>query len=247
MNLFRRNGHFLLVCILLLCTLCLARPADADEQNLNSTVNIKQQPTSLCPIAQMHHSQNKPIYFLQHAFEDGAQDLAIIVPATAEALEFKRVTFRGSAVPECHYKALALARGGDWGWHLSWVAAVSTVLSYARMDGEAWVSSPVKKLSKNARPVTPPVILTWQQQVWIVWQEAGENESNLYAVFSADEGRSWQNARLITKISGNRAAGKLDSLQLIVKQNKPYLTWADLIRGDLTLDGAADAVPLPSW
>lgn len=227
MNSFRWNSKFLSICILLLCTLCLSGFAEASEQNAD--INLKQL-TSLCPVVQTSNGQNQPVYFLQHAFEDGTQDLAITIPAISS--EFKRVTFGESIASQCNYKALAVAPGGDWGWHLAWLALGSNVLSYARMDGEAWVTSPTKKLSKNAQLTRQPDIFTWEQQVWIVWQELGEHENNLYAVYSADEGRSWQDAKLIAKIAGN-----LGNLQLIAKQNKPYLIW----------NGATEAVPLLSW
>ncbi len=193
--------------------------------------------SSFCPSVHATNQNNQAVYFFQHMFEDSAQDLAMALPREDSLLDIKRVTFGGSATPRCHYKALALARGGDWGWHLAWVAAGSSTLSYARMDGEAWVSSPTKKLSKNALLAGQPAILTWEQQVWIVWQGAGEQEDSLFAVFSADEGRSWQEAKLIAKVSGNRDLGKLDKLQLVVKEQKPYLIW----------DDATEVVPLLIW
>lgn len=214
----------------LLCALLFTSNAMAGD-------SVYSQPTSLCPIAKAQDENIAVALLWQQLFDGGVYDLAMALPHEGSPLDIKRVTFGGLAASDCHYQSLALARGGDWGWHLAWVVAGSATLSYARMDGEAWVSSPTKKLSKNAQLAGQPAIFTWQQQVWVVWQGAGEQEGSLFAVFSADEGRSWQEAKLVAKVSGNRALSKLSKLQLVVKEQKPYLSW----------DDATEFVPLFVW
>lgn len=205
--------------------------------NTMAAESIDSQPTSLCQIAKVQDGNVTAALLWQQLFDDGAHDLAMALPRVGSPLDVKRVTFGGLTTSNCHYPSLALARGGDWGWHLAWVVAGSATLSYARMDGEAWVSSPTKKLSKNAQLAGQPVILSWEHQVWIVWQASDEQDASLFAVFSADEGRSWQEAKLVAKIPGNRAQSKLSKLQLVVKEQKPYLSW----------DDATELVPLLIW
>jgi hypothetical protein len=192
---------------------------------------------SLCPVAKAQEKNTVVALLWQQLFDGEAHDLAMALPREGLPLDIKRVTFGGVATPICHYQSLALARGGDWGWHLAWVAAGSSTLSYARMDGAAWVSSPTKKLSKNSQLAEQLVILTWEQQVWVVWQESDEQGARLFAVFSADEGRSWQDTKLIANVLGNSGITKLGKLQLVVQEQKPYLTW----------DDATDVVPLLIW
>lgn len=215
----------------LLCALLLTSNAMAGEL-------VYSQPISLCPVAKVQDGHEPVALLWQQLFDDGVHDLAMALPRNGSPLDIKRVTFGGSITSKCHYPLLSLARGGDWGWHLAWVADGSSTLSYARMDGEAWVSSPTKKLSKNAQLAGQPVILTWEQLVWIVWQASDEQDASLFALFSADEGRSWQEAKLIAKGSGNSALSQLGKLQLVVKEQKPYLTWD----GDAT-----EAVQLLIW
>jgi hypothetical protein len=214
----------------LLCALLFTSNVMAGE-------SVYSQPTSLCPIAKAQDENVAVAVLWQQLFDGGVYDLAMALPHKGSPLDIKRVTFGGSATPMCHYKALALARGGDWGWHLAWVVAGIATLSYARMDGEAWVSSPTKKLSKNAQLAGEPVILSWEHQVWIVWQASDEQDVSLFAVFSADEGRSWQEAKLVAKVPGKRALSQLSKLQLVVKEQKPYLSW----------DDATEFVPLLIW
>jgi hypothetical protein len=227
MKLFFNSKLLTIAMLLAMMTLAHAELSVNDAAH-GSMVNLK----SVCPLVQSNLPNRPSVFFFQYQFEDGTQDLAMAIPSEGGAFDIKRVGFGGAKESKCHYQSMALTRGGDWGWHLAWVVEGSAVLSYARMDGEAWVSSPTKKLSKNVHLAGQPAILTWEQQVWIVWQGAGEKDGSLFAVFSADEGRTWQETKLISKNSGN--SGKL---QLITKENKPHLIW----------DGATEAVPLLAW
>lgn len=181
---------------------------------------LSSQPQSFCAVANVQDVSGDGAMLFQYAFEDGTHDLAMRLSNTAS--DIKRVTFGGSLAPECHYKAMSLARGGDWGWHLAWVAMDAAILSYARMDGVAWVSSPTKKLSKDAHVAGQPVILTFEQKVWIVWIEADGGLNKIYAVYSGDEGRSWAEAKLLTQTSA--VVGKV---LLDIKAHKPYLVWGE--------------------
>lgn len=217
-----------------LCAICFSWPASA---------SVVAPPTakSLCPIAKSQENNGKSAIFFQHAF-DGVQDLAMglsagtsvgddalnspLDPNLDATLDIKRVTFGGSSAPICHYSNMAIARGGDWGWHLAWLKQGVAVLNYARMDGVAWVSSPIKKLSKYANRVNQLKILTLEQRVWVVWAElmpeSGDDIRLVYMATSGDEGRTWDDARLLTKTSA-----PIDNFQLLVKENQPYLTWSD--------------------
>lgn len=194
---------------------------------------LSNQPKSLCAVVNAQDSNEAGAMLFQYEFEGGAHDLAMVLSNKASS-EVKRVTFGGSSDRVCHYKAMALARGGDWGWHLAWVVSGTAILSYARMDGAAWVSSPIKKLSKNAHVVGQPVILTFEQKVWVVWIEADGSLNKVYAVYSDDEGRSWVEAKLLTQTSKSTVLGKLF---LDIRESQPYLV----------LGEKAEATLLPEW
>ncbi len=201
-------------------------------------------PKSLCTIEQAQQTNAKPVILFQHAF-DGVQDLAMGllddvagVDPTQDAtlasnLDIKRVTFGGSTAAICHYSNMAIARGDDWGWHLAWFKQDMTILNYTRMDGVAWVSSPIKKLSKQAIGASHLNIFTLEQRVWVVWSalmpNAGNDIHHVYVAHSGDEGRSWDDAKLL-----KQTATPVDNFQLLVKENKPYLSW----------NGDAEVLPL---
>lgn len=117
-----------------------------------------------------------------YEFEAGKYDLVMLLGE--QTPEIKRVSFSGREFA-CVYQPLALERGGDWGWHMVWQES-DKGLFYARMDGEAWVSSPKKRIADN--PAQQVEFQSDGQQLDISWRdEAGQQFSRR----SADEGRSW--------------------------------------------------------
>lgn len=143
-----------------------------------------------CPATQAADAHGQAMYLWEHVFTDGSHDL-VITNALNAAVELKRVTFGGRKEAGCHYVALTIAQGGDWGWHLAWFDTEKARLYYARMDGSAWVSSPprhwARQLVRNLK------MLVKQQQVSLTWQADGKP----YKVTSDDEGRSWSDVQEI--------------------------------------------------
>ena len=139
--------------------------------------------------------------FTQFGFDDAGvaardlamPDLAIIAHNLNLPAQIKRVTFgRGQTKPACYFKPLAFVQGGEaekfWGWHLLW-AESSSGLYYARMDGEAWVSSNPKRFTKLA-PINPKLKLE-KDIVTITWQQVENGLVVNMQAISSDEGRSW--------------------------------------------------------
>ncbi len=137
-------------------------------------------------------------------FDAGVRDLAIIVHNVNLPATIKRVTFnRGKLKPNCFFKPVAFAQGGQnsqilsekyWGWHMLWSESLSNAntggLFYARMDGEAWVSSNPKTLTKLAA-INPQFNLQ-NQIISITWQQLESGVTvNMHAL-SVDEGRNWE-------------------------------------------------------
>ena len=148
--------------------------------------------------------------FTQQAFaaqknDEAKQDLVIEQRQPNAPVEIRRVTFaRGVATDSsdvtkaCYFQPLAFAQGGFgaqfWGWHLLWAEDVSGAqtggLFYARMDGEAWVSSLPKRLTKLA-PANTRFKLEGQSIV-VTWQQVENNVTANMRAVSNDEGRSWE-------------------------------------------------------
>jgi hypothetical protein len=119
-----------------------------------------------------------------HAFEQGKYDLAISSGSADIDKALYRISYSGHE-DACMYRPLFLARGGDWGWHLLWMETGKGVY-YARMDGQAWVSSPKRRLAEAS--VQDVQLSIEGAKLTVHWRaESGEPQSRI----SEDKGRSW--------------------------------------------------------
>ena len=133
----------------------------------------------------------------QFGFDKDARDLAIIVHNVNLPAQIQRVTFnRGQAELACYFEPLAFVQGGDgtnyWGWHMLWTEPHNLQtggLFYARMDGEAWVSSNPKRLTKLV-PINPQFKLD-KEMITVTWQQTENGATSNMQATSNDEGRSW--------------------------------------------------------
>ena len=134
---------------------------------------------------------------------DNKPELAIIVHNVNLPAQIKQVTFnRGKNEKSCYFKPLAFAQGGDgtnyWGWHMLWIEPHNLQtggLFYARMDGEAWVSSNPKHLTKLV-PINPQFKLD-KGMITVTWQQTESGVTSNMQATSNDEGRSWDIAPVV--------------------------------------------------
>ncbi|NOT16277.1 MAG: hypothetical protein HOP21_12065 [Methylotenera sp.] len=187
-------------------------------------------PQSLCPVMHTLNRQQNPVYFLQHQFDSGLQELAIATLDADKNLSFKRVTYHQLKEPVCHYPALLIAEGLGWGWHIAWTDTQN--LYYTRMDGEAWIAPPIKTLAEKVNPKEGLVLLQADKKMWLIWQEQHHAESKVFAVYSNDEGRFWKDAKLLTQ-----SQNSLSEFEISIKQTIPYLVWK----------GESEGVSLATW
>lgn len=138
-----------------------------------------------CPVAVFNEGDVSHAYLWQHRFSDGTADLVMSLNMPEGNGEVRRVSYGGSKAAGCQYLALAIARGGNWGWHIVW--STERGVFYSRMDGEAWVSSPPKKIAAN-KAVRVSLKQT-ENQLRIEWIE--QDSAAIGFAESSDEGRSW--------------------------------------------------------
>jgi hypothetical protein len=168
--------------------LSLSLHAHADENGLCDKLEV---------VKKNGHQRLERFTLTQFGFDNNARDMAIIVHNVNLPAQIQRVTFnRGQAQPACYFKPLAFAQGGEgdkyWGWHMLWSEPVG--LFYARMDGEAWVSSNPKRLTKLAA-INPQFKLDGQN-IKVTWQQVEDGVTANRQALSSDEGRSWDVAPL---------------------------------------------------
>jgi hypothetical protein len=92
------------------------------------------------------------------------------------------------------------------------------------MDGEAWVSSPPKKIGNHNNMAGHPALLSMGEKAWVVWRESPPNpikHNVIVGIFSDDGGRSWSDAMELTSSTSD----KVDYPQLLANGSQVYLIW----------------------
>jgi len=155
----------------------------------------------------VQHQAGGDVVVWQHRFDDGTFDLAIARLVGSEPGQpghITRLSFKGSKESVCHFPALAVMPGGDWGWHVAWSSSSRPGIYYARVDGEAWVSSLPKKLGDSVSNF----VELGQKDGLLTLKYLNPNDVDLHdrsklkfpatanasassTLISSDEGRSW--------------------------------------------------------
>ncbi len=185
-----------------------------------------------CRIALTNKPDGTVVAMWRHVFEGGERDhmIAEIPTQLNQAPAPKRATFGRWKVDGCPHHGAALATGGEgkdwWGYHMAWFdggnddSGKDATLFYARMDGEAWVSSPPKKFGKHSNQAGHPALLSMGENVLLVWREIENKNNKIIGMFSDDGGRSWGAPKELSV-----SAGKTDYPILLARDNKAYLAW----------------------
>jgi len=156
--------------------------------SINTLVSAQQ--NTGCPQAEARTANGEIFVFREHEFENGTHDLVI---SKLDQSDIKRVTYSGKARLEkrgtCIYKALAIAQGGDWGWHLAWTFNEKAGVFYSRMDGVAWVSTPPKRIGEGTADALKFELKN--EQVTLLGYTSQTSQSAIFSFTSDDEGRNW--------------------------------------------------------
>jgi len=149
----------------------------------------------------------------RHVFAGSERDHMIAeIPVADKEPDPKRATFGRWKIDGCPHHGAALAGGGDgarwWGYHMAWFdggnddAGKDATLFYARMDGEAWVSSPARRFGNMKKQAGHPALAASGENVWLVWREKDAGKSQLWLMKSSDEGKSWDAPKMMADASG---------------------------------------------
>lgn len=192
-----------------------------------------------CRIAMTSKADGTAVAMWRHVFAGSERDHAIAELITPKASTQKtliqkpptlvRASFGRWQIDGCPHHGAALALGQGFGYHMAYFdgAGAKPSLMVARMDGEAWVSSPPKRFGNMAQNAGHPALASVGETVWLVWQEivAGKT-TEIHGMQSDDGGRSWSSARLLMSVPD-----KADYPQLLVQQQQVYLAVNTLKQG----------------
>lgn len=183
-----------------------------------------------CRIALATTQDGQAVAMWRHLFEGGVRDHAIMQfgQGLTSNSGVHRASFGHWKIDACPHHGPAIARGDQngktWGWHMAWFDGASDTskmgLYYARMDSEAWVSSPAKRFGDANQQAGHPALLSQGEQVWLAWKELTDTASVIKLAYSSDGGRSWQATRDVAQ-----TVGRADYPQLLTQQDQVFLAW----------------------
>jgi hypothetical protein len=175
-----------------------------------------------CRIAMIVDDQGNAVMMWRHLFEQGVRDHAIAsINPEQDSYQIHRASFANWKIDACPHHGPAIAKGGDWGYHMAWFdGGENTGLFYARMDGNAWVSSPAKRFGDASKQAGHPALLSNGEDVWLAWKERSDNASQIKLAKSNDGGRSWSDPITLAQTND-----KSDYPQLLIKDSQVYLAW----------------------
>lgn len=176
-----------------------------------------------CRIGVATAPDGSALVFWRHLYDGGVRDHAVAMLGARGVLKGpQRVSFDNWKIDACPHHGPTLARGGDWGWHIAWYdgAEGKQGLRYARLDGDAWVTSPPRRFGNADAQAGHPALLAAGERVFLAWKELDERGAYIMLMTSADGGRHWDKPRKVAQ-----SAGASDYPILAARGQQAYLSW----------------------
>jgi len=174
-----------------------------------------------CRIALTNKPDGTVVAMWRHVFAGSERDHAIAeIKENNQPPTIIRASYGHWKIDGCPHHGGALAYGQGFGYHMAYFdgAGDQPSLMVARMDGEAWVSSPPKRFGNMQHNAGHPDIFSSGENVWLVWREQQKDLSEIYSMTSADGGKHWT-----TPVAALTAKGQMDYPKLIKIKEKVYV------------------------
>jgi len=173
-----------------------------------------------CRIAMASKPDGTVAMLWRHVFDGNERDHAMAEIGPQGHPVLVRASYGHWKLDGCPHHGAALAVGEGFGYHLAYFdgAGDKPGLRIARMDGQAWVTSPPRRFGDAKKNAGHPALLSVGDQVWLAWQEHDSSGADIVAMASSDGGRTWD-APLVMLHSN----GKLDYPQWLTLQGRATL------------------------
>ena len=160
-----------------------------------------------CRIATASKPDGTVAVMWRHVFSGSERDHAMAEIKAGAKPVLVRASYGHWKIDGCPHHGAALAVGEGFGYHLAYFdgAGDTPGLRVARMDGEAWVTSPPKRFGNHKKNAGHPALYSLGDKVWLAWREQGSDGMEILAMASLDGGKTWSMPTVM--LSG---AGKLD-------------------------------------
>ncbi len=139
-----------------------------------------------------------------------------------------RASFGRWKIDGCPHHGAALAVGAGFGYHLAYFdgAGDKPGLRLARMDDQAWVTSPPKRVGDSKKMAGHPTLYSVGDKVWLAWREQSTEGMEIWSMLSNDGGKNWNTPSLMA-----RSAAKLDYPQWVNTGKQLWLLFHSADKG----------------
>ena len=176
-----------------------------------------------CRIGLALTPEQSPAFVYRAIFEQGIRDHAMqIVQANGQVgkvIPIANDQWKTDTCPH-HGPTISVSKSGTI--HTAWFTQGTnrTGVFYANSRNRGVSFSTPRKLGDDGSNVGRPYLLSLDEHVWLVWKEFDGEKSRVYAEYSANDGQTWSDKKMISETSGYS-----DHPLLISSQGKVYLSW----------------------
>lgn len=180
----------------------------ATSSNQGKSFNLEQKladsSCECCRLAMTSKPDGTVAVLWRHVFEGSERDHAMAEISPGGKPVLVRASYGHWKLDGCPHHGAALAVGEGFGYHLAYFdgAGDKPGLRIARMDGQAWVTSPPKRFGEAKRNAGHPALLSMGDKVWLAWEEHDSSGADILAMTSSDGGRSWSAPVLLVHHTG---------------------------------------------
>jgi hypothetical protein len=151
-----------------------------------------------CRIATTSKADGTVALLWRHVFAGSERDHAMAEinrPGAGKASKptIVRASHGRWKIDGCPHHGAALAVGEGFGYHLSYFdgAGDKPGLRLVRMDGQAWVTTPPRRIGDPKKNAGHPALLSIGDKVWLAWQERNNVGMDIVTMASLDGGKTW--------------------------------------------------------
>jgi hypothetical protein len=158
-----------------------------------------------CRLAITQKPDNTVAVLWRHVFANGERDHAMIeIQPNNNPGQMARASYDHWKIDGCPDHGPTIASGLHFGYHLAYFdgAGDKPSLKYARMDNQAWVTSPPKRFGDSKNNPGHPKLLSQGENVWLVWREGNTHHASIWGLRSQDGGRQWTIPKKLISTNG---------------------------------------------
>ena len=176
-----------------------------------------------CRIGVALTPDQSPAFVYRAIFDQGIRDHAVqIVQASGQVGKILPIANDQWKTDICPHHGPTMTLSNNGTIHTAWFTqgANRAGVFYAKSSNQGVSFSSPRQLGDQGNNVGRPYLLSLDNQVWLVWKEFDGEKSRVYAEFSANDGKTWSDKKLIFETSGYS-----DHPLLISSQARVYLSW----------------------